>query len=969
MLSLVSTPRTLLMADRWRGAVEAGRVASEAGRHAKAAERFSEALAALSAGGRHGQDDRVVIDVAIRRAAAMLYDGSLEEAANELEGIVERAELELGWGDEHMVRAALALGTALFRRGDVEAAGHWWQLCQGAIDEGCEVSDHVRLLILNNLGGVHYHRGDREAALASFARAADEMERTFGSSHRDLARPYCNVSWVALEAGRLNEARVAAERAVAVADAAMAQDDPERAHPLVNLGLVRNAEGRWREAADIFRSLRESLVASHPLRVSIGVNLAELHRWFGDLTSARRYADEAVEIAGRAMVRTDPTRLAALRATAALAHAAGDSATAQRRVEELLALETDLDTSRVDTRVATRAIAAEVAGTGGGHERQLALVEEGLRLLDAAPGLALPDVEARLRIGVVEALAGLGQRGHAKRELGRLDDLLEKVATLLPATRRRAAEARVRAAAGGTSEERVEASAAALALVGAQRTGAFGVLDLTERWRHAQRHLAWFEPLLGAPDLGSEQVQRGADVWFDHHEAATAATSALLRWHKLVDPSARAAAQAYAAALRRLASGVALPETSDRTALLRGVQHLERTLGAGAFEAVERALASVGHVDALSVLSPGETVVVIAWLERLVVVLRIDERRGVERTAVAPTHEIGTLVERVRSDAQADRRMGAAMETYLLERLMPPDLLEGESGTRLIIVPDGATALVPWGALLDRYRVTRGLAPIDVVQSTSVRRMVTTRRTTAPSSSGPSLIVAAPDFGADSRSAGDGFRGPLLDAAATSASYRTWLADLPIPRLDHAVEEARVVQRAVPDAVVATGAEATVERVLAVTRPRVLHLATHSFVYPGTDDLGLPLLRPVLAFAGARAAARAAPHAPTAGFLPALGASTLDLEGTELVVLSACDSGVGVTVPGEGVAGMPQALLDAGAGAVLATLWRVEDRAAVSIVEAFYAHLAHGMLPSTSLLTVQRGRGHDTASSAFVCWA
>ena len=165
-----------------------------------------------------------------------------------------------------------------------------------------------------------------------------------------------------------------------------------------------------------------------------------------------------------------------------------------------------------------------------------------------------------------------------------------------------------------------------------------------------------------------------------------------------------------------------------------------------------------------------------------------------------------------------------------------------------------------------------------------------------------------------------------------------------------------------------TGSDATVERLLAVARPRVLHIATHGFVYPGTDDLGLPLLRPVLAFAGARAAVRSDGGAATAGFLPALGLSALDLDGTELVVLRACDSGIGVAMPGEGVAGMPQALIGAGARAVVASLWRIEDRATVDVMTAFYRHFADGVAPNQALLRVQRERGHDVASSAFVCW-
>lgn len=955
------------MDEPWRVAVDEGRRASEAGRHLDAAERFATAYAELATRVQDVEVDRDAIDVATLRAAALIYAGRLAAAAAELPGIVARAERHLGWSDPHTVRAALSLGTALFRRGEVEAAGAWWWRCQAAVDAGTVVSDQVRLLILNNLGGAHYHRGDHDAALASFSSAAEQMERTLGRAHRDLVRPYGNVAWVALEAGRLEEARVAAERAVEVAASTLADDDPEKAHPLMTLALVRNAAGRSREAAEMLRSVRARLPASHPLLVPVNVNLAEVHRWFGDLETAATYAAEAADVAERVMAPTDPMRLGAARAHAALALAAGDHTTAHRRVAELLALEDELDAGRVDTRVATRAIAAEAAGIAGDHERQLALAYEGLGLLDATPTLVLPDLEARLRIGVAEGLAAGGARDEAVCALDRLDALLGSTDALLPVTRRRAAEARMRVAAGGSSAERFEAAAAALAHVAAQRSGAFGVLDLTQRWRHTQRVIGWFEPLLAAPDLDVLQQRNGAEAWFDHHEAASTAASALLRWHQAADAPARAAAEAYAASLRRLASGVAMPETEGRTALLRSVQRLEQTLGAASFVSVEGALGPV-RLDAVwGVLEPGESLLVFAWLERHLVVLRVDGSVGVERVAVAPASEVAAAVAQYRDRATAGDGVDRAA-TALLERLVPADLRRGGDVERIIVVPDGPAALVPWGAMLDRHRSRRALESIDVVQSTSVRRFVASRRAATIVQPGRPLIVAGPDFGAE-HTAAHGFRGPLFDAVTTTGSYRSWLADLPIPRLEHAADEARVVARAIPDAEVVTGADATVERVLAVSGPRVLHVATHGFVYPGGDDLGLPLLRPVLAFAGARAAARAERGAATAGFLPALGLAALDLAGTELVVLSACDSGMGVTIPGEGVAGMPQALLSAGARAVIASLWRIEDRLTVDVVDAFYGGIERGLSPSRALLAVQRDRGHDGASSAFVCWA
>ena len=196
--------------------------------------------------------------------------------------------------------------------------------------------------------------------------------------------------------------------------------------------------------------------------------------------------------------------------------------------------------------------------------------------------------------------------------------------------------------------------------------------------------------------------------------------------------------------LRRLASGVALPEVEGRTALLRGVQRLEHALGGEALSAVERALAPVGHRDALEGLGPRETLLAFAWLERAVVVLRIDQHSCIERVAVVPAGEAGTLIERVRESARSHASLDFGAVSALLERLIPQSLCEGSGCERPIVVPDGAAALVPWGAMLNRHRAERGLPSIEVVQSTSVRRFVTARRNVARAQYGPSLIMGAP---------------------------------------------------------------------------------------------------------------------------------------------------------------------------------------------------------------------------------
>lgn len=89
------------------------------------------------------------------------------------------------------------------------------------------------------------------------------------------------------------------------------------------------------------------------------------------------------------------------------------------------------------------------------------------------------------------------------------------------------------------------------------------------------------------------------------------------------------------------------------------------------------------------------------------------------------------------------------------------------------------------------------------------------------------------------------------------------------------------------------------------------------------------------------------------GVLLAAEASLLDLRGTDLVVLSACETAAGETLDGEGVMGLRRAFISAGANNTIMTLWPVHDESTVEIMNAFYDKYLNGIHPSIALAEVQ----------------
>lgn len=168
------------------------------------------------------------------------------------------------------------------------------------------------------------------------------------------------------------------------------------------------------------------------------------------------------------------------------------------------------------------------------------------------------------------------------------------------------------------------------------------------------------------------------------------------------------------------------------------------------------------------------------------------------------------------------------------------------------------------------------------------------------------------------------------------------------------------------------------------TAPRVLHLTTHGYF---CEDLSSsettifenPLLRSGLALAGAnRLIDEPEPHDTECddGILTALEVSALDLMGTDLAVLSACETGVGDVKNGEGVFGLRRAFQHAGARTIVMSLWKVPDRETYELMDHFYniwlsgnskkAALRKSVLRVIDSLRERYGTAHPYFWGAFV---
>ena len=131
--------------------------------------------------------------------------------------------------------------------------------------------------------------------------------------------------------------------------------------------------------------------------------------------------------------------------------------------------------------------------------------------------------------------------------------------------------------------------------------------------------------------------------------------------------------------------------------------------------------------------------------------------------------------------------------------------------------------------------------------------------------------------------------------------------------------------------------------------PRILHLATHGFYYTPTEAEKVDYLRGYsdamslsgLIMSGGNAAWRGEelPTGTLGGVLTANNIAHLDLSNTDMVVLSACQTGQG-NATAEGLYGLQRAFKKAGVGTMVMTLWSVSDKVATEFMIKFYEYLA-----------------------------
>lgn len=308
-----------------------------------------------------------------------------------------------------------------------------------------------------------------------------------------------------------------------------------------------------------------------------------------------------------------------------------------------------------------------------------------------------------------------------------------------------------------------------------------------------------------------------------------------------------------------------------------------------------------------------------------------------------------------------------------MARLLAPALADCPSRTtRLVVSPDGALALLPLEPLVIGGRRMVDRYAIGYVQSFSV--LAHLQRRGASRGDRPLLAVGAPSFALASQVTPDEALPPqALRAAAQSHAAATLTTDPQAARrafdamgmrwapLPGAARELRDVGRLFKRADVLAGSDASEEALAAMNergelaRYRLLLFSTHGFLSYTHPQLSAIVLR--------QPGSERYDGYLTAAELPLYG---LD---SQLVVLAACETGVGPVRSGSGVMGLPLALMAAGNRHAVVSLWSVPDQSTSELVTRLFGHVQRGAPPAEALARSKRELARQPRHAHPVNWA
>ena len=807
---------------------------------------------------------------------------------------------------------------------------------------------------LNNLAGLNYSQGLYAKAEPLYQRALSIREKALGPEHPDTANSLNNLAELHNVQGLYAKAEPLLQRALAIREKALGAEHPDTAQILNNLAGIYNNQGLYAKAEFLLQrtlAIREkALGPEHPDTAASLNNLALLFDNQGLYAKVEPLYQRSLAIQEKALGPEHPATATSLNNLASLYGDQGLYAKADHLYQRSLAIrEKALGPEHRDTANVLNNLAG-LYGRQGLYAKAESHYQRALAIREKALGPEHLYISTNLHdLAVLYNNQGLYAKAESliRRGLGIEFTLIQREAPYLPVAERQ-------------SFLNSYGNAYEFAFSSAQRGSSGANLALFSR--------------LNRQGLLQEIEQRQAQL------------------ASLPGPQ-QALANELRAVTQQLASMALPPEQRQQ---LKGRQEeLEKQL----YRLLPQLQPRVVEVQQVAAALPAGSALIEfqryrpfdgtkpenpddqRWGQARYLALVLKPDGAITTIDLGLAKPIDGLIKSALE--ASEQKQADALELWAqVGRAVLNPLTPATRGVNtLFISPDGELNRIPFAAL--RAPSSRQLLSeeLQLRLLTTGRELLDLQNTSLIKTS-QVLVVANPAFDRTPVSV----QSPPLSISSQQRSgdhgSQRWA---PLPGT--ATEGAAIAQ--LTGGRLLAGEQARAATIRQQQSPRLLHLATHAYFQPdlpeaerkqdqpqrSKNNQGLmalsgenPLLRSGIVFAGANQ-----PDADPAddGYLTALEVARLNWKGTELVVISACESGKGDIKAGEGVYGLKRAIAVAGARSSLLSLWKVDDRATAAFMESFYNKLKSGTGRADALAATQkefRQSSNTTWSHPYV-WA
>ncbi|MGD1929783.1 MAG: tetratricopeptide repeat protein [Leptolyngbyaceae cyanobacterium] len=818
---------------------------------------------------------------------------------------------------------------------------------------------------LNNLAWLYQTMGRYDEAESFYRRALEIRKEQLGSNHIHVANSFSDLASLYQSAGRYDEAESRYRQALALREQELGSDHPRVADSLNNLAWLHQLRGRYDKAEPLYRQtleIREQALGFNHRRTAASLdNLAYLYWLMGRYDEAEPFYMQALESFEQAVGPDHPETGASLNNLALLYRSTeryGDAETLYQRALSISERAYGSDHLEVATNLNNL---AELYWSMGRFDIAMSLAERSLKLR-----------EQQLGPNHLDTAASLDTLAAVYRSLDRYQAAEPIYLNILE----------IREQTFGSDHPATTDTLINLAGLYSAQGQPQAALDTLRRGLNNQE-IVFSRNLLGGSDA-QKRAYLDTRAWTidntvslhlnslptDADAAHLAFTTLLQRKSRVLDlftnlqaqladdPEAAALLDELNAVNTQLANLAVNSPSEDfenhqtqAKSLQNQITSLEDQLSRlSADFANVTASPSVAEIQAA--LPPATTLVEFTRYRPVNPTGPIQQRYGDDHYAayilqpngtiqgidLGPAVTIDTAVETFsQSLASSNTPLGQfKAEAQDLEQLIMAPVRDSLGATTTIFIsPDGALNLIPFEALVDEAGDYL-LESYQFRYLTSGRDLLRVENT--PASNNPAVLVGNPIYGRPGEVVAQ------ADTRAIDFDSRIF------PALPGTQAEVDLIAPKLPGAEVYTQTNATEALLKQQSQPSILHIATHGFFEPTEETLN-PLLQSGLILAGAAAEGQSGPDQD--GILTALEVTGMNLSGTQLVVLSACETGLGELAAGEGVYGLRRAFVLAGSHSQVISLWKVDDIATQELMVDYYDRLISGTPRDASLRETQ----------------